>query len=154
MKKAILIIGSVGGLGSHVSAKLSRDFNIIGVNREGVGKHDNAWYRTDIAEWKEIEFVCSDIVEKGDGIAGIVNCAGENFIKPIPELTEYDLQRLMKVNAFSTFHFVQNLLEQLRGGFVCNVVSNAATIPMTNSLAYNISKAAAKMLSKQMAREL
>jgi NAD(P)-dependent dehydrogenase (short-subunit alcohol dehydrogenase family) len=37
---------------------------------------------------------------------------------------------------------------------VCNIISNASHMPMRFSLAYNASKAAAAMLTRQMAREL
>ena len=39
-------------------------------------------------------------------------------------------------------------------GTVLNIVSNAAHMPMTSSLAYNASKGAALIMTKQLAREL
>ena len=40
------------------------------------------------------------------------------------------------------------------GAAMCNVISNAAHIPMTHSLMYNASKAAQEIVTRQMAREL
>lgn len=87
-------------------------------------------------------------------VYALINCAGVNLIDWIPNLTEADFDRLMNTNARSMFTVVKELLNELRGGTVLNIVSNAAHMPMTNSLAYNASKAAALMITKQMSREL
>jgi NAD(P)-dependent dehydrogenase (short-subunit alcohol dehydrogenase family) len=61
----------------------------------------------------------------------------------------------MAVNARAMLYTVQALLPALSaGGTVCNIISNASHMPMRHSLAYNASKAAADMLTRQMAREL
>ena len=60
----------------------------------------------------------------------------------------------MDVNAFAIYRTTKALLEKLRGGTVLNIISNASHVPMTCSLAYNASKAAAHMMTLQMAREL
>jgi NAD(P)-dependent dehydrogenase (short-subunit alcohol dehydrogenase family) len=59
------------------------------------------------------------------------------------------------VNSASILNTVQALWPKLRGGgTVCNVISNASHMPMRMSLAYNASKAAAAMMTRQIAREL
>lgn len=161
----IFIIGSAGGLGSKVASLIAQDgrYPVVGFNKNGViGKHDKHSYFMDLGNFDEVigNAIYSRVDLKigndlsGNVIRGIINCAGENFIKSIPELTADDLTRLMNVNALSFPIFVKHFLPYLEGGFLCNIVSNAANVPMTNSLAYNASKAAAKMISKQMAREL
>lgn len=86
----------------------------------------------------------------------LVNCAGINGIDYLPDVAPSDFDRIMATNARGIFNTVQVLLKKgrLTGGTVCNIVSNAARIPMTSSLAYNASKAAALMMTKQLAREL
>jgi NAD(P)-dependent dehydrogenase (short-subunit alcohol dehydrogenase family) len=71
-------------------------------------------------------------------------------------LNEYIFDHVMAVNAKGIFLVTQALLSVLAAtnGTVCNIISNASHVPMTNSLAYNASKAAAMMMTKQMAREL
>ncbi len=87
---------------------------------------------------------------------GLINCAGINHNEWFEDVTQDSLERLMDVNAFSMIHMTQALLKPLsrQKGFVLNIVSNAASMPMTSSLAYNMSKAAALMATKQMAHEL
>jgi NAD(P)-dependent dehydrogenase (short-subunit alcohol dehydrogenase family) len=86
----------------------------------------------------------------------LINCAGINDNRWFEEVGADDFFRLMDVNAFSFVRMTQAVLPQLKSsrGYVINIVSNAAHIPMTSSLSYNASKAAALMITKQMAHEL
>lgn len=153
-RKRLVIVGSAGGLGSKVASRLMASFDIYGINHQGKGGlFDFFPFVGDIGNELTMREFAENVI-KTKKIDGIIHCAGKNFIKSIPDLNGSDLLDLMHVNAFSIFYIVKPLLENLRGGFVCNVVSNAASVPMTNSLAYNASKAAARMMTKQMAREL
>lgn len=86
----------------------------------------------------------------------LINCAGINANEWFEDVTMESMSRIMDVNAFSIVKMTQVLLPSLieMKGTVINIVSNGAELPMTCSLAYNASKAAAKMITKQMAREL
>lgn len=90
----------------------------------------------------------------------LVNCAGVNAIEFIPKLEEAEWDRILDTNAKGIFLVSQALLPLLSGasmasgGTIINIVSNAAHMPMTSSLAYNASKGAALIMTKQMSREL
>jgi NAD(P)-dependent dehydrogenase (short-subunit alcohol dehydrogenase family) len=84
----------------------------------------------------------------------LINCAGLNKIDYLPNVGLSDWDKVMDTNARGIFLTTQALLSKLRGGTILNIVSNAAHVPMTCSAAYNASKAAALMLTKQLAREL
>lgn len=85
----------------------------------------------------------------------LINCAGVNHIDWLENLDTDDWDRLMDVNARSIFLTTSVLLDSLvDGGTVLNIVSNASHMPMTASLVYNASKAAAHMMTLQLAREL
>lgn len=86
----------------------------------------------------------------------LVNCAGVNGIDWLADVKSDDWDRIMDTNAKGIFRMTQTLLPQLlaSGGTVLNIVSNAAHMPMRCSAAYNASKAAAYILTKQLAREL
>jgi NAD(P)-dependent dehydrogenase (short-subunit alcohol dehydrogenase family) len=90
------------------------------------------------------------------GVDVLINCAGINANDWFEDVTEEQLFHVMDVNAFSIVKMTRLYLDKLKAskGTVINIVSNAASIPMTSSLAYNASKAAALMISKQMAHEL
>lgn len=87
---------------------------------------------------------------------GLINCAGINHNEWFEDVTLESLSKVMEVNAFAMVGMTQALMKPLarNQGFVINIVSNAAHMPMTSSLAYNMSKAAALMATKQMAHEL
>lgn len=85
----------------------------------------------------------------------LVNCAGVNKLAWLADdnwfTTWYDC---LNTNALGIALVTKQLLHRLNGGTICNIISNAAHKPMRASLAYNTSKAAAYMMTKQMAHEL
>lgn len=86
----------------------------------------------------------------------LINCAGINKIGYLENFDTADYMDVMDTNAGGIFQMSKICLPQLARskGTILNIVSNAAHMPMTSSAAYNASKAAALMLTKQMAREL
>ena len=122
------------------------------------GGNDYIYHQVDLRWEEEINRFVSKMPEKVDLL---INCAGVNLLKPIPDLKGGDWEVVMDTNAKSMWMMTRALIERmenqaapLEAGTVINIVSNAARIPMTHSLAYNASKGAALMVSKQMAREL
>ena len=112
------------------------------------------WSRpaVDLRDFSEVKAAAAKLAE--GKIDVLVNCAGVTDIDFLPELTPERWDDIMAVNARAIFYTTQALLDRLRGGTILNIVSNAAHVPMTSSLAYNASKAAALMMTKQLAREL
>jgi NAD(P)-dependent dehydrogenase (short-subunit alcohol dehydrogenase family) len=86
----------------------------------------------------------------------LINCAGINKIGYLENFDKQDYYDVMDTNAGGIFNMSKICLPKLAEskGTILNIVSNAAHMPMTSSAAYNASKAAALMLTKQMAREL
>ena len=85
----------------------------------------------------------------------LINNIGVNEIRPFDELTEDFLRDLMAANYETPVFMTQAFLRWFNiPATVINIVSDAAWRPMRHSLAYNCSKAALDMASKQMAREL
>lgn len=139
--KRILVTGAATGLGAAIVAAL-RDAGHYVIEYDALNGDDvrnpSAWV--------------SGITE----LDALVNCAGINDNRWFEEVGQDDFFTLMDVNAFSFVRMTQAVLPQLKRsrGFVINIVSNASHIPMTSSLSYNASKAAALMITKQMAHEL
>jgi len=86
----------------------------------------------------------------------LINNAGVNIIGWLENFDEADWDRVMDTNAKGIFKMSQALLPLLieSQGTILNIVSNAAHMPMTCSLAYNASKGAAHIMTQQLAREL
>jgi NAD(P)-dependent dehydrogenase (short-subunit alcohol dehydrogenase family) len=94
-------------------------------------------------------------------VDALINCAGVNYLAPFEGFDFGEWERLMDVNAKALALTTRALLpymafpsDPFSAGTVLNIVSNAAQVPMTHSLAYNASKAAALMVTRQLAREL
>lgn len=91
-----------------------------------------------------------------DKLDVLINCAGVNLIDWLENFSEDKWDQVMDTNAKGIYKMTQALLPMLikSQGTVLNIVSNAAHMPMTSSLAYNASKGAALIMTKQLAREL
>jgi NAD(P)-dependent dehydrogenase (short-subunit alcohol dehydrogenase family) len=145
----VLITGASSGLGAHIAhqiaswSPLDDEVEIIDWSREkGI----------DISDQWSVAEVAALLDQKKVDI--LVNCAGVNEIRTIDKLTVQGWDQVLNVNARGIFLVTKDLLENLRGGTVLNIISNASNVPMTGSLAYNASKGAAKIMTLQMHREL
>lgn len=134
----ILVTGAAKGLGRAIYNALEAD------NHEVIGYDRN--FGHDILK---PEIAC-------DKLDVLINCAGVNLIDWLENFAEEQWDEVMDVNAKGIFKMTQAYLPLLveSKGTVLNIVSNAAHMPMTCSLAYNASKGAAHIMTLQLAREL
>lgn len=141
----VVLTGASSGLGLCIKQALEKDHWVIPFDRS---------HADDVTALNGIQqFARGDTAHIVDVL---INCAGINGINWCEDVTLTEWNEIMDTNARGIFLMTQALLPQLQvsKGTVLNIVSNAAHIPMTASAAYNASKAAALMLTKQLAREL
>lgn len=153
----VVITGAASGLGkaiadlleAHGSYVLRFDYNANPTNR---------CHFLDVAgEQEEVSNCIFDVMPDDLSIDLLINCAGVNSNQWFEDVDADEFDRVMHTNAWSFVSVTQALLQNLissRIKTVINIVSNAAHIPMTSSLAYNASKAAGLMITRQMAHEL
>lgn len=156
----ILITGASSGLG----AALRSTFRGHGINVYGTAVEPGIefplirWDARSLPSTHALADTIASLPEVGpQGIDILVNNAGINAIRTFEDVTDDFLHDIFQVNCVAPIMLTQTLLrlKLLRSGSrVCNVVSDAAWRPMRHSLAYNCSKAALDMATKQMAREL
>lgn len=135
-----LVTGSGSGLGLAIASRLhAMNYRVIGY---------------DIKDGFDV--LCPEAHSYPPELDILVNCAGINRIGWLKDVMEQDWDAVMDVNAKGIFKMTQHLAPALRvrRGTVLNIVSNAAHMPMRCSAAYNASKGAALILTKQLAREL
>ena len=140
MKKVALVTGAASGLGLAIANELEeKGFKVMSY---------------DITQGHNV--LEPEKVKLPDRIDVLVNAAGVNIINWLDKFAEEDWDLVMDVNVKGIFKMVQACLPQLRAsqGTIVNIVSNAAHMPMRCSAAYNASKGAAYILTKQLAREL
>lgn len=138
--KTALVTGSESGLGYKIARELeARGYVVL---------------RYDAALGRDVR--SPDACAIPNELDVLVNCAGINRIAWIGNVSEKDWDDVMDVNAKGIFMMTQACLPALRSvhGTVLNIVSNAAHMPMRCSAAYNASKGAALILTRQLAREL
>lgn len=143
----ILITGSKSGLGRELAIAL----NLAGHNVIEFDAKDGY----DVTSEASIGyFVRKKLFDTKLDV--LINNAGVNMIDWLDDLTEETWDRVMDVNAKGIFMMTKAVLPWLNHskGTVINIVSNAAHVPMNSSLAYNASKGAAHIMTRQMAREL
>ena len=136
----ILITGTGKGLGKDMKEELEKQgHSIIDYNLE-----DGNDVRTtkDLIMWENIDV--------------LINNAGVNLIDWLENFEEDMWDKVMDTNAKGIYMMTKACLPSLirRKGTILNIVSNAAHMPMTCSLAYNASKGAAHIMTLQLAREL
>ena len=136
----ILITGSGKGLGLALHNALKEQGHLI--------------YDYDINDSADVRN--PDFLDSIQELDILINNAGVNIIDWLENFTEEQWDKVMDTNAKGIFKMTQACLPMLikSKGTIVNVVSNAAHMPMTCSLAYNASKAAAHIMTLQMAREL
>jgi len=169
----VVITGASSGLGAAISKAL--EFS------NSTGRHGNIqtnfriwdWSRetgVDISNEYNVESAKRDLIQdlKNDEIFShaatdnelsvdvLINCAGINHLDYIEDLETEAWDKVLNTNAKGIYLVSKALLPLLAksNGTILNIVSNASHMPMTSSLAYNASKGAAEIMTKQMSREL
>ena len=136
----ILITGTGKGLGKAMKEELEKQgHSIIDYNLED---GNDVRITKDLIMWENIDV--------------LINNAGINLIDWLENFEEDMWDKVMDTNAKGIYMMTKACLPSLirRKGTILNIVSNAAHMPMTCSLAYNASKGAAHIMTLQLAREL
>ena len=141
----ILITGSSSGLGKAMFDKLEEQGHSV----HGFNIEDGNDVREANALKEVLEITPFDIDI-------LINNAGVNLIDWLENFEEDMWDKVMDTNAKGIYLMTKACLPSLikSKGTVVNIVSNAAHMPMTCSLAYNASKGAAHIMTLQLAREL
>lgn len=137
----IIVTGGDAGLGAEIVAALQYDGHTV--------------MSYDVKQGFDV-LNPDTLIAENFNVDVLINCAGVNKINWLENVTEDDWDRVMDVNVKGIFKMTQAFLPRLieNKGTVVNIVSNAAHMPMRCSAAYNASKGAALILTKQLAREL
>jgi NAD(P)-dependent dehydrogenase (short-subunit alcohol dehydrogenase family) len=155
----IVLTGISSGLGAALARKLFGGANyLIGVDKEVPERRVpyTDFYNYDISVEGSAIVLCRKLGTINYPVEILINCAGINRLDHLENVSVQDWDHIMNTNARAAFILTQCLLPQLKQsqGTILNIISNASHVPMTASLAYNASKAALAMMTRQMAREL
>ena len=104
----------------------------------------------------ELQKLLDDVLARFGRVDILVNGAGVNSPTPFFEITEEDVDRILKVNfkglVLSCQVFGKHMVAQGRGSII-NIGSASGLTPLSRVFTYSASKAAVHNLSKNLARE-
>jgi glucose 1-dehydrogenase len=168
-ERAALVTGAGGGIGRGIALELADDY-AIAVNDidEESARETAAEIRDDggkavavpgdVADSEAVKAIVAETASELGPIEVLVNNAGIETVYPFVELPEDDWDRVLDVNLKGQFLLSQAVVKQMVAdgieGAVVNVSSYHDTVPRTEKMHYDVSKAGVKMLTKDMALEL
>lgn len=144
--RTAIVTGGSSGLGLEIA----HDLKCHGYNVLNWDLHSGVDVTSDESVLREARMAAA----RNGSIDVVVNCAGVNFIDWLGNTKVADWDKVMNTNAKGIFLMAKHCAPFMVGGTICNIVSNASRVPMTASIAYNASKAAAEIMTRQLAREL
>jgi len=165
--KSALVTGAGSGIGACIAETFARegarvavvdiDTNAAHAIADRIGKTALA-LGCDVANAAEIDTAIRSTLAAFGRIDILVNNAGASHVnKPMTEITEAELDRVLAVNVKGVFLFSRAIVPAFRGqggGVIINIGSTAGLRPRPGLSAYNASKGAVHTLTQTLAVEL
>ncbi len=168
--KTAIVTGSGSGFGEGIAKTFAREGAAVVVNdvNEDGGKRvveeitaaggTASFCAADVTRAEDMRALVAHAQEVHGGLDILVNNAGvAHKRKPMLDVTEGELDRILSVNVKGLFHTVNAAIPVMRargGGAIVNIASTAAVRPRPGLTWYNASKGAVTTLTKSMAVEL
>jgi len=167
--KKILIIGGSSGFGSAIA----RVFNGLGANVIISARRENklkevikslkykkkaSYICCDINEEKDVDNLIAKIKEKHSYLNIVIFCCGINIRSKFIEINIKDFKQVLNTNFASAIYFYKKIYPLImlkkHKTRIINFTSIFSNVTFENRTSYSTSKAALKMLTKNMALEL
>lgn len=105
----------------------------------------------------ELDSLLADVLRRSGRVDILVNGAGINSATPFFDITEDELDRIVRVNLKSVFLgcqvFGRHLVDAGHGGSIINLGSMSGVVPLSRVFTYSATKSAVHNLSLNLARE-
>lgn len=149
MKKTILITGGSDGLGKSIAKILNNDNNVIIVSKDEKRLVSTAneincdYYVCDVTDYKQVDSVINDIIEKYNKIDVLINNAG---IWLAGDLIDNEYERIsncLDVNTKGPIYMTKAVLPSMyenKDGLIINICSQSSFDTDDFSTVYNASK--------------
>lgn len=162
MKKAVLVTGSNGGIGTSIcKSLLVEGYVVIGIDLDSDKNQLPEYLTLDLdrlvtdSAYRDAKLAELLTIVGAYRLVGLVNNAAAQILGGIIDLSVEDFSKTLNINVLSAFIFSQSLFESLKesGGAIVNIGSIHALLTKPNFLAYSTSKTALHGLTKAMAVE-
>jgi NAD(P)-dependent dehydrogenase (short-subunit alcohol dehydrogenase family) len=115
------------------------------------------FYAAEATSKAELQGLLDAVLKKSGRVDIVINGAGVNSPTPFVDITEEEIDRIIRVNVkgviFGCQVFGAHLVEKGQGGSIINLGSVSGIAPLSRVFTYSASKGAVHNLSKNLARE-
>lgn len=164
-KKVVVVTGGASGIGRAISkafAQAGASVAVLDVNLEiaqdlarELGNGSIA-LSCDVTDLTSIDKSISSVIKEYSKIDILVNSAGIALLNPAESVTEQEWQKTIDVNLGGTFFVAQRVGKEMlkaRSGAIINLASQAASVALTDHVAYCASKFGVLGVTKVLASE-
>lgn len=158
-KKAILISGSSGGIGSAIVNKfLSEGYVVFGLDiKEPKDKHENLHFiSTNLRKEEDVLKAFEEVKASGYRLTTIISAAGINDLNSLIEMSEEDFIKILDINAISSFRINKIFLPLLEENSKIIIITSelGPLDPLPFNGIYTISKALLEKYAYSLRMEL
>ena len=151
--KTVVITGGSMGIGEALVKRFlkEKDYRILSLDIvDPASKLEGVIYRkVDIRSPEEVQ----KALEGALSIDILINNAAMQFIRPLREQTQQEIESVLNTNILGTINITRAALPKLAGGLILNIGSVHSRVPRKNKIPYDISKAALRVLTEELALE-
>ena len=166
--KAAIVTGGSGGIGSAIAARLGSEgcrvvlaaltqpeLDKAAELTKAAGAPDAFGMVCDVSDEAQVEATAKACIDRFGRIDAIVNNAGLMSFKALPDFTEDDWLKVLKVDLLGAMHFTRQAFQHMqKGGAIVNIAAKAAFDHAAGASAYAASKAAAVAMVECLAEDL
>ncbi len=119
-------------------------------------QYTDVYYSCDATNKNSLQQTADKILKKEGRVDVLLNGAGLNAPTPFMDITEEELDRIMKSHIYATLYasqvFGESMLKQ-KSGSIINFASASSGPPLSKAFVYSMAKAGVANLTQNLARE-
>ena len=149
--KTAIVTGGGRGIGRAIVDRLLADGALIVTcgrgERPGDLPEQVTWVQADVAD----PAAAQRVVEACPDPALLVNCAGVQVAKTVPDSTDADWDNVVGINCRGVFNMCRAVIPRMRQGVIVNIGSTSGHVADPGMALYNASKAFVHGLTRSIA---
>ncbi len=157
--KNVVITGGADGIGYECAKIFSgNNYKVFVLDKKinDIIKINNEikYFKCDVSKEQEVVNVAKFISNEVNQIDVIINCAGIQIDKPFSQYSQEKWQEIMNTNYFGTCNTIHSFINNMvSGSTILNLISVHSFKPRINKYAYDSSKSALEILTKELGLE-